>query len=442
MDRALAILPTLVRKHFVIRLVPDPLPSSASQGLDPDTDSDDGKGKNRANEERDKAHSDDDDDDEADVQEVPLSGARTSFQLDEHPRSPSDDEHEIHARSPPRDIHPKSPAIEIHPKSPSFHARSRTPSDDGSDIQDVPLSASSTRPSFSKTEALPAQHDSDEDQSDDAHHTIPLSASSLRPSFAKGLSLGARHDSDDEHDAPLSARPGQTSFNIPLSARPGQTSFGNLPSPPAGGRDSRENSPPFRGQDSYDHDLTPPISPPTRSPEVSDDESDGDDVQEIPLSPNDNLNRFAGIPLEIPSGKMGGGTRDFNSISSALSAADKGATPTNQSLPTPTTQSLFGALRSPSSSQPAAPPSPPQPQTREIESKVSPPSPVTPKAPTPPTMTRGMSDMSDTVSVTSTTSSARKARPDSVVIDASGGPLILGIAVVDFNHIVSSFVYP
>ena len=44
-------------------------------------------------------------------------------------------------------------------------------------------------------------------------------------------------------------------------------------------------------------------------------------------------------------------------------------------------------------------------------------------------------------SISSTTSSiGRKERPDSLIFKGSDGPLILGLALVDFNHSVSFFI--
>jgi len=40
---------------------------------------------------------------------------------------------------------------------------------------------------------------------------------------------------------------------------------------------------------------------------------------------------------------------------------------------------------------------------------------------------------------TSTSSYSRKARPESLLVDPSNGPLVLGIALVDFNHQVRSY---
>lgn len=41
---------------------------------------------------------------------------------------------------------------------------------------------------------------------------------------------------------------------------------------------------------------------------------------------------------------------------------------------------------------------------------------------------------------TSTSSYSRKARPESLLMDPSNGPLVLGIALVDFNHQVRSYI--
>jgi hypothetical protein len=69
--------------------------------------------------------------------------------------------------------------------------------------------------------------------------------------------------------------------------------------------------------------------------------------------------------------------------------------------------------------------------------------PVTVPTPTtattyPPPTPRNREDTLSISSLTSTTSS-RKARPESLLVVAPKGPLVLGIALVDFNHLVCHF---
>ena len=55
---------------------------------------------------------------------------------------------------------------------------------------------------------------------------------------------------------------------------------------------------------------------------------------------------------------------------------------------------------------------------------------------TPPTYPPTPPSRDDAVSIRSTGSSSRKARPESMIVLPGGGPIILGIALVDFNHLV------
>lgn len=64
-----------------------------------------------------------------------------------------------------------------------------------------------------------------------------------------------------------------------------------------------------------------------------------------------------------------------------------------------------------------------------------------PKTHTPPTTYPPPSASTDTADLDSITSAAstysRKARPESMLLQPPNGPLVLGIALVDFNHLVS-----
>jgi hypothetical protein len=73
--------------------------------------------------------------------------------------------------------------------------------------------------------------------------------------------------------------------------------------------------------------------------------------------------------------------------------------------------------------------------TPSLEAKEPPAAPVT--YPPPPQHRASVASFATDVSVAS---SSRKARPESVLLDTSSGPIVLGIALVDFNHQVRAAV--
>lgn len=62
-------------------------------------------------------------------------------------------------------------------------------------------------------------------------------------------------------------------------------------------------------------------------------------------------------------------------------------------------------------------------------------------SPSPPPLPTYPPPSNDTDSIASFASgSSRKARPESLLMDPPTGPLVLGVALVDFNHLVSAFI--
>lgn len=87
----------------------------------------------------------------------------------------------------------------------------------------------------------------------------------------------------------------------------------------------------------------------------------------------------------------------------------------------------------PTPPSPILPPKPVSPTSKEIE-----PSFTSSRASVAPSLASTLLSEPDSVtSVTSSVSIAKKIRPESILIDTHGSRLILGLAVVDFNHIVS-----
>lgn len=60
----------------------------------------------------------------------------------------------------------------------------------------------------------------------------------------------------------------------------------------------------------------------------------------------------------------------------------------------------------------------------------------------PPTPARFASDNDTSSMISYSSSSSRKVRPESSLIEPPTGPLVLGIALVDFNHLVSYMASP